>query len=102
MSAPSSTTLTEKDVAHVARLARLQLAPEEATRMTRELSAIVAYVHKLSELDTDAVPPTAQVEVDEMPLRPDEPITSLSHDVALAEAPRAAHDGFAVPGFIEE
>lgn len=106
MSATSSKTshavLTEKDVTHVARLARLQLSADETVRMTRELSAIVAYVHKLSELDTDQVPPTAQVQVDRLPLRADEPTPSLSHDIALSEAPRAAHDGFAVPGFIED
>jgi aspartyl-tRNA(Asn)/glutamyl-tRNA(Gln) amidotransferase subunit C len=94
--------LTQDDVRHVARLARLRLTPEEATRMTAELSAIMAYVRKLSELDTANVPPTAQVQVDRLPLRPDEPRPSLSHEAALAEAPRTAHEGFAVPGFVEE
>ena len=94
--------LTETDVVHVAKLARLRLGADEIPRMAKELSAIVAYVQKLSELDTTGVPPTAQVEVERMPLRPDEPKDSLPHDTALAEAPRAAHDGFAVPGFVEE
>ncbi len=69
--------------------------------MAAELSAIVGYVQKLSELDTSDVPPTAQV-VDRLPLREDEAVLSLSHDVALAEAPRAEHDGFAVPGYVAE
>jgi aspartyl-tRNA(Asn)/glutamyl-tRNA(Gln) amidotransferase subunit C len=94
--------LTEADVLHVAKLARLRLRPEEIPRMAAELSAIVAYVHKLSELDTTGVVPTTQVEVDRLPLRPDEIRPSLPHDEALAEAPRVGHDGFAVPGFVEE
>jgi aspartyl-tRNA(Asn)/glutamyl-tRNA(Gln) amidotransferase subunit C len=94
--------LTEADVLKVARLARLELEPEEVARMAAELSAIVGYVQKLSELDTKDVPPTAQVHVDRMALRDDVPRPCLSHDDALSEAPRAAHDGFAVPGFVDE
>ena len=43
--------LTEADVLKVAKLARLELEPEEVGRMAIELSAIVGYVQKLSELD---------------------------------------------------
>ena len=101
-SAAKKEHLTQADVLKVARLARLELEPEELTRMTAELSAIVGYVQKLSELDTADIPPTAQVHVDRMALRDDEPRAGLPHDDALAEAPRAAHDGFAVPGFVDE
>jgi aspartyl-tRNA(Asn)/glutamyl-tRNA(Gln) amidotransferase subunit C len=94
--------LTEADVLKVARLARLELEPDEVARMTAELSAIVGYVQKLSELDTSEVPPTAQVHVDRIALRDDEPRPGLSHEDALSESPRAAHDGFAVPGFVDE
>ena len=65
--------LTEERVRKVARLARLDLAPEEIGRMTAELSAIVGYVQKLGELNTADVPPTAQVQVERLVLRPDEP-----------------------------
>jgi aspartyl-tRNA(Asn)/glutamyl-tRNA(Gln) amidotransferase subunit C len=89
-------------VMHVARLAQLRLQPEEIPKMAAELSAIVAYVQKLSELDTTNVAPTAQV-VDRLPLRHDETVASgLSHDDALAAAPRREHEGFAVPGFVED
>jgi aspartyl-tRNA(Asn)/glutamyl-tRNA(Gln) amidotransferase subunit C len=94
--------LTEADVMHVAKLARLRLKTEEVPRMAEELSAIVSYVQKLSELDTTGVAPTAQVHVERLPLRADEAEPSLPHDEALAEAPRTGYDGFAVPGFIEE
>jgi aspartyl-tRNA(Asn)/glutamyl-tRNA(Gln) amidotransferase subunit C len=94
--------LTEERVRKVARLARLDLAAEEIGRMTAELSAIVGYVQKLSELDTTNVPPTAQVQVERLALRPDEPEPSLSHDEALGESSRVSHDGFAVPGFVDE
>jgi aspartyl-tRNA(Asn)/glutamyl-tRNA(Gln) amidotransferase subunit C len=101
-SAGAESALTEAEVLHVAKLARLELSPGELTTMTSELSAIISYVRKLSELDTSDVPPTAQVQVARSPLRSDEPRASLEHDDALAAAPRVAHDGFAVPGFVEE
>jgi aspartyl-tRNA(Asn)/glutamyl-tRNA(Gln) amidotransferase subunit C len=94
--------LSEADVLKVARLARLELEPDEVRRMAAELSAIVGYVQQLSELDTSEVPPTAQVHVDRLALRDDEPVPSLPHEDALSEAPRVGHDGFAVPGFVDE
>jgi aspartyl-tRNA(Asn)/glutamyl-tRNA(Gln) amidotransferase subunit C len=94
--------LSEKDVLHVASLARLRLTPSEVSRMAVELSAILAYVQKLSELDTTDVEPTAHVQLERLALREDDPRTGLGHDDALREAPRTAHDGFAVPGFVEE
>jgi aspartyl-tRNA(Asn)/glutamyl-tRNA(Gln) amidotransferase subunit C len=94
--------LSEEQVVHVARLARLRLLPEEIPRMAAELSAIVGYVQKLAELDTSDVPPTAHVQLEALLLRTDEPHESLGHDEALEQAPRAAHDGFAVPAFVEE
>ncbi len=94
--------LSEKDVVHVATLARLRLQPTEIARMAAELSAILLYVEKLAEIDTADVPPTAHVQVERMPLRTDASQIGLSHDEALREAPRTSHDGFAVPGFVEE
>jgi aspartyl-tRNA(Asn)/glutamyl-tRNA(Gln) amidotransferase subunit C len=102
MTKTEAPVLTEADVKHVAKLARIELDASEVGRMATELSAIVGYVQKLSEANTEGVPPTTQVQIDRLPLRADEPIPSLPHDDVLAEAPRSAHDGFAVPGFVED
>jgi aspartyl-tRNA(Asn)/glutamyl-tRNA(Gln) amidotransferase subunit C len=99
---PTKAVLGEAEVRNVAKLARLALGPEEMGRMTAELSAIVGYVQKLSELDTTDVPPTSHVEIEKLALRQDEPREGLSHDAALAEAPRVTQDGFAVPAFVED
>ena len=52
--------LTREDVAHVAHLARLGLTEEELGRLEGQLNHILDQYAKLAELDTDAIPPTAQ------------------------------------------
>lgn len=89
-------------VLHVARLASLSLSDAEADRFAGELAKIVGYVAQLDALDTRDVPPTAHVQIDRTPWRQDEPRPGLSHEDALAQAPRVEGDGFAVPAFVEE
>lgn len=45
----------EINVNHVAKLAKLSLAPEEATEMEAKLSSILEYVSHLQEVDTSGV-----------------------------------------------
>ena len=89
-------------VLHVAKLASLSLSDAEADRLTGEVAKIVGYVAQLDALDTTGVPPTAHVQIDRTPWRQDEPTPGLSHEDALAQAPRVEDDGFAVPAFVEE
>lgn len=89
--------IERKDVDYVARLARLHLSDEEAERMTRELAAVLGYIEHIEELDLSGVEPTSHVVPLENVLRPDEPRECLTREQALANAPEAADDGFAVP-----
>jgi aspartyl-tRNA(Asn)/glutamyl-tRNA(Gln) amidotransferase subunit C len=84
-------------VLHVARLARLQLTEDEVDRMSTELSSILGHIEKLSELDLTDVPPTAHVVPGAGGLRPDEVCDSLDREVAFAQAPDVADEGFRVP-----
>jgi aspartyl-tRNA(Asn)/glutamyl-tRNA(Gln) amidotransferase subunit C len=92
-------------IRHVAELAELELTEEEEERLAGEVGRILAYVAELDAIDTSDVPPTAHVMAEGQAygelLRPDEPEEGLSHDDALAAAPRAAHGGFEVPTFVE-
>jgi aspartyl-tRNA(Asn)/glutamyl-tRNA(Gln) amidotransferase subunit C len=88
----------ERDqVLHVARLARLRLSDEEVERMAGELSAILDHIEKIGELDLEGVPPTSHVVEITGALRADEPWDSLPREVAFANAPDIADDGFRVP-----
>jgi aspartyl-tRNA(Asn)/glutamyl-tRNA(Gln) amidotransferase subunit C len=88
-------------VLHVAKLSSLSLSNAEADRFAAELARIVEYVALLDQLDTREVPPTAHGRLDRAPWREDRPTPGLSHEDALAQAPRAEQGGFAVPTFVE-
>ena len=89
--------IDREQVLHVARLARLELTENEVERMAGELAKILDHIDKISELDLEGVPPTSHVVDVGSALRPDKPRPSLPRDVALAEAPDVADDGFRVP-----
>jgi aspartyl-tRNA(Asn)/glutamyl-tRNA(Gln) amidotransferase subunit C len=88
-------------VLHVAKLSALTLSDGEVDRFAAELARIVHHVEQLDRLDTRDVPPTALVQLERLPLRPDETRPSLPHDRALAAAPSVEADGFAVPAYVE-
>lgn len=94
--------ITLAEVEHVARLARLDLSPEEKERMRRELDGILAYIDKLRALDTDGVEPTSHAVPLTNVMRADEPRPSFPRDEMLANAPDPHGDFFRVPRIIEE
>ncbi len=55
------TQLTKDDVAHIAKLCRLNVSDAEMEKYCKELTQILSFVSKLSEVDTKGVQPTAQV-----------------------------------------
>ena len=79
-------TLSRADVEHVAHLARLGLADDELARLEGQLNHILDQYAILAELDTDAIPPTAQTIELESILRDDVARPSLSQAEALANA----------------
>ncbi len=93
-------TLSRTDVEHVAHLARLGLSDGELNRLEGELNHILDQFAALARLDTDAIPPTAQVIELENILRDDVARPSLSVDEALANAPTREGDHVVVPAII--
>lgn len=89
--------ISEDDVRHVAKLARLHLSPEEVARMTGELAKILSHIQKISELDMAGVPPTAHVLDVTNVGRPDKARPSWPREQALKNAPAVSDDSFRVP-----
>ncbi len=93
--------LTLEQVRHVAKLARLQLSPEEEQRALGQLQQILDAMATLDAVDTADVPPTYQVNTEAGLTRPDLVVPPLPVDTALANAPERAGSHFTVPKILE-
>ncbi|MCF6265877.1 MAG: Asp-tRNA(Asn)/Glu-tRNA(Gln) amidotransferase subunit GatC [Desulfuromusa sp.] len=93
--------ISQKDVEHVARLARLTVAPEELNTLTGQMDAILGYVDKLNELDTDGIEPMAHAVPISNAFREDEIRPAIGIERALQNAPVAEDGCFKVPKIIE-
>lgn len=93
--------MTVADVEYVARLARLELTPGEKELFAGQMGAILGYVEKLKELNTDGIVPTSHAVPMENAFREDVVQPSIGLEKALANAPERAGSFFAVPKVIE-
>lgn len=55
------TMLSEEQVRHIAKLARIKLSDEEVKKFSTQLTNVLEYVDILSEVDTSKVAETSQV-----------------------------------------
>jgi aspartyl-tRNA(Asn)/glutamyl-tRNA(Gln) amidotransferase subunit C len=94
--------ITRDDVAHVARLARLEVSDEELDLFTGQLAAVLAHADDVASLDTAGVAPTAHPFPLENVLRPDEVRPSLDRAEVLSQAPDVEEDRFKVPPVLGE
>ena len=96
-----SEKLTEQQVRHVAKLARLNCSDEEIATFTTQLRAILNYVAQLEELDTTNVEPLAHCLSVQNVFREDVVKPSLTNDQALQNAPQRNGEFFAVPKVLD-
>jgi aspartyl-tRNA(Asn)/glutamyl-tRNA(Gln) amidotransferase subunit C len=94
-------TMDRTQMEHLAKLASLSLTNDEAETLTLEVAAILRYVDELNQLDTSSVEPTANVQLERTAWREDVIEPSLPRQEALAQAPAAGENGFAVPAFVD-
>lgn len=92
--------LTQKDLEHIASLARLELTEEERERFTSQLSSILDYVGQLSSVDTSGVTYHYTVEGLANVMSSDEvdPCSQACRDALLAAMPDRAGDLLKVKG----
>jgi len=88
--------LTREEVEYVAALARLGLSEAEITRLQDQLSSILEHIAAIDKLDTEAIPPTAQVISVTNVMRPDVVTDSLPREAVLENAPRQSEGFFEV------
>ncbi len=94
--------LSEDEVRHVARLARLALTDDEVRDLAPQLSAILGYAEQVGEVAAEDVVPTTHPFALADVTRPDERRPSLPREAILAGAPQVEQDRFAVPRIVAE
>jgi len=93
--------IDELQVRTVARLARLDLTDEEVVSFSSELSAILEYIEKLNELDTESVEPLAHCLPIHNVFRDDTIGASLKLEDVLKNAPERFDEFFKVPKILD-
>ncbi len=93
--------LLPDQVLHIAELVKLSLSQDEVALYQRQLSEILAHFERLNELNTDDIPPTAQVADQQNVYREDEVRPWLATDEALANAPDTDNGFFRVRPVLE-
>lgn len=90
-----------KDVAHVAKLARLALSDDELNLYREQLSRILDHAGRVTALETEDVAPTSHPVALANVFREDEVIAPLTQAEVLANAPLEEAGHFRVPRILE-
>lgn len=88
-------------VKRVARLARIAVSEDDATRMTAELNAILGFVEQLNEVNVDGVEPMTSVTPMAMKKRRDVVDDGDKAADIVANAPVTEENFFVVPKVVE-
>ncbi len=88
-------------VRKAARLSRIRVEDAALEPMARELTAIMAWIEQLNEVDTDGVEPITSCVAVKLPLREDVVTDGAKRDAILANAPKADRGFFVVPKVVE-
>jgi aspartyl-tRNA(Asn)/glutamyl-tRNA(Gln) amidotransferase subunit C len=85
----------------IAHLSRLDFDEKDAEKMMQDMTAIVDWVEKLKEVNTDGVEPLTTMSFEVNVFREDVVKEQMSHDEALKNAPKKDDQFFRVPKVLE-
>jgi aspartyl-tRNA(Asn)/glutamyl-tRNA(Gln) amidotransferase subunit C len=94
-------SLDQKQVKHIATLARIRVADAELPGLVNELNGIMTWIEQLNEVDVTGVEPMSGVQSRDLPRRPDAISDGGDPEKVLKNAPDAAHGFFVVPKVVE-
>jgi aspartyl-tRNA(Asn)/glutamyl-tRNA(Gln) amidotransferase subunit C len=89
--------ITRDEVAHLARLSRIELTDAELDHLAPQLSQIIAAVAQVQEVAAEGIPPTSHATGLTNVFRDDEPVPCLTPAQALDQAPAVELGRFRVP-----
>ena len=79
--------ISQKDVQHIAKLARIGLTPKEVGKFQKELSAILDFFKELKKIDTSKIEPCSHPFFLENIMRQDQDIREVISDKLIEAAP---------------
>ena len=91
-----------KTVDEVAHLARLEFNDAAKADILNDMNRMLAFVDKLSELNTENVAPLIYMTDEKNILREDSPEITLTQKEALKNAPKKDSDYFKAPKVIDQ
>ncbi|MEZ5234581.1 MAG: Asp-tRNA(Asn)/Glu-tRNA(Gln) amidotransferase subunit GatC [Acidimicrobiia bacterium] len=94
--------ISRDDVAHVARLALLELTEDELERYTEQLGAVLDHATDVEALDLSDVEPLSHPLPVRNVFREDVPGEALDRQEVLGQAPAAEDGRFRVPAILGE
>jgi aspartyl/glutamyl-tRNA(Asn/Gln) amidotransferase C subunit len=89
--------ISEEEVKHVAKLARLSVTDAEAEAYQKELNSVLEHFETLQGLDTESADPMSHVLELKNVWREDEPEESMKTDSPLSNAPDRESGYYKVP-----
>ena len=92
-----TTAISTDQVAHVARLARIELTPDEVEHYTGHLGRVLEHAGELEDLDLADVPPLAHPYPLRNVFREDVAGQPVDRDEVLTQAPAASDGQFEMP-----
>ena len=96
----AASKISEKEVEHIANLARIELTEEEKRNFTEQFNTILEYFEIINDLDTEDVPPTSHVLDVTNAFREDKVSPSLAVEEDLKNASKKERGFFKAPKII--
>jgi aspartyl-tRNA(Asn)/glutamyl-tRNA(Gln) amidotransferase subunit C len=94
--------ISRDDVAHLAKLARIEMSDSELDHLAQEMDVILGAVARVQEVASADVPPTSHPIPVNNVVREDVVRPSLTPQEALSGAPAQSEDRFKVPQILGE
>jgi len=90
-------SLSEKEVEHIAELAKIKITEKEKKQFTKQFNEILQFFHQLDEIDISLIKPTFHVVDIKNRFRDDHIETTLSTEETLKNAPKKEKNFFKAP-----
>jgi len=97
----SQMSIDKDTVKHISKLARISLDEKKINNLSRDLSSIMKFIEKLSELNTDKVTPLTSIINTSLKSREDEVKDGKIRDQILKNSPEKNEEFFVVPKVLE-